>query len=147
MSKRKAPSSGVSRSTKSTTKSTTSSGTRRTFGGSSVFTGSENMTEVSSIKFSPNTERQMEIDERIQELQGKLALLQRTISNGNGLGREGKTGSVTLANMTHDYRVWKWKKQIDRLKALKDSDWAWGKTDVVPPGLYKYDGTSTFNQS
>ncbi|KAF5344617.1 hypothetical protein D9758_013908 [Tetrapyrgos nigripes] len=143
--------SAASRSTKSTTSSGFSRGSRkrRIRSPGSMITVSDDtttVTEVSSIRFSPNTERQMEIDEKIQELQSKLSLVHRTIRSGNGgVSREAKTGSVTLANMTHDYRVWKWKRQIEKLKALKESDWAYGKTDVKPAGLYKYDGTSTSN--
>jgi len=135
--------SGVSKSTKSTTSSGVSRGTRGTR--STVTGASSSTTEVSSIRFCPNTERQMEIEDRIQELQGKLALFQRTVGNGSGMGRDAKTGSVTLANMTHDYRIWRWKKQIEKLNSYKDSNWALGKTDVIPSGLYKFDGTSTSN--
>lgn len=76
----------------------------------------------------------MEIQERIEELEGKLKLMQRTRI------QDAPAGSTTVAKMTHDYRVLKWRSRIEKLAELKDSDWALGKTDTLPPGLYEGDG-------
>lgn len=88
-------------------------------------------TSLSSMHFSAKTERQMEIQERIEELNGKLALLQRSIRVP-----EGRKDSRTLINMTHNMRIGKWRNQIEKLQELMGSDWALGRTDVVPKGLY-----------
>ncbi|KAF5392500.1 hypothetical protein D9757_002163 [Collybiopsis confluens] len=88
-------------------------------------------TSLSSMQFSAKTERQMEIDERIEELQGKLFLLQKNSRNSDG-----RPDSRTLANMTHNMRLGKFRNQIERLQELKGSDWALGRTDVAPKGLY-----------
>lgn len=98
-------------------------------GGSAASNGTE--ISLSSMSFSPKTERQMEIEERIEELQGKLALLQRTIRVPGG-----RPDSRTLINMTHNMRIGKWRNQIETLQELMGSDWALGRTDVIPKGLY-----------
>ncbi|KAJ3868934.1 hypothetical protein EV359DRAFT_77234 [Lentinula novae-zelandiae] len=98
-------------------------------GGTDVSNGTE--TSLSSMHFSAKTERQMEIQERIEELNGKLALLQRSIRVP-----EGRKDSRTLINMTHNMRIGKWRNQIEKLQELMGSDWALGRTDVVPKGLY-----------
>ncbi|KAK7052929.1 hypothetical protein VNI00_004249 [Paramarasmius palmivorus] len=85
---------------------------------------------ISSIVFAQLTERQMEVQERIDELQGKLSLLMKTLpKSGSG------TGS-TFGKMTHDYRLLQWKNRIAELEGFKESDWALGRTDIVPKGLY-----------
>ncbi|KAJ3853076.1 hypothetical protein EV368DRAFT_64372 [Lentinula lateritia] len=98
-------------------------------GGTDVSNGTE--TSLSSMHFSAKTERQMEIQERIEELNGKLALLQRSIRVP-----EGRKDSRTLINMTHNMRIGKWRNQIEKLQELMGSDWALGRTDVIPKGLY-----------
>ncbi|KAK1219339.1 hypothetical protein PQX77_017960 [Marasmius sp. AFHP31] len=88
---------------------------------------------VSSISFAPATERQMELAERIEEMQGKLALFQRNAPSVDI--KLAGSGSISIAKMTHDHRVLKWQKRIEKLIHLKDSDWALGLTDELPPGL------------
>jgi hypothetical protein len=73
----------------------------------------------------------MEIEERIEELKGKLALLQRTIRVP-----EGRPDSRTLTNLTHNMRLVKWRQQIETLQDLMGSDWALGRTDIIPMGLH-----------
>ncbi|ESK85592.1 hypothetical protein Moror_10006 [Moniliophthora roreri MCA 2997] len=85
---------------------------------------------VSSIAFAPLTERQMEIDERIKEMNGKLCLFLKDVP------KSGPGASNLVGKMTHDHRVLQWKNRIAQLEELKESDWALGKTDVVPKGLY-----------
>ncbi|KAL0573566.1 hypothetical protein V5O48_007526 [Marasmius crinis-equi] len=102
-------------------------------GGGSSAAGTQT---VSSISFAPATERQMEIDELIEEMKGKLALFQRTAPTMRiRPGSAGSNGTVSLAKMTHDYRVLQWKSRIEKLTELKNSEWALELTDVVPPGL------------
>ncbi|KAJ4490132.1 hypothetical protein J3R30DRAFT_36771 [Lentinula aciculospora] len=88
-------------------------------------------TSLSSMHFSPKTERQMEIEERIEELNGKLVLLQRSIRNPGG-----RPDSRTLINMTYNMRIGKWRNQIAKLEELMGSDWALGRTDVIPKTLH-----------
>lgn len=99
-------------------------------GGTTVISNGTD-TSLSSMQFSANTERQIEIDARIEELNGKLSLLQKSFRMPDG-----RPDSRTLVNMTHNMRIGKWRNQIERLQELKSSDWALGRTDVVPKGLY-----------
>ncbi|KAJ3992897.1 hypothetical protein F5050DRAFT_840834 [Lentinula boryana] len=101
----------------------------RAAGGTEVSNHTE--TSLSSMHFSPKTERQMEIEERIEELQGKLALLQQSIRTPRG-----RQDSRTLINMTHNMRIGKWRNQIEKLQEHMGSDWALERTDVIPKGLY-----------
>ncbi|KAJ3985853.1 hypothetical protein F5890DRAFT_1089870 [Lentinula detonsa] len=101
----------------------------RVAGGTEVSNHTE--TSLSSMHFSPKTERQMEIEERIEELRAKLALLQRSIRVPGG-----RQDSRTLINMTHNMRIGKWRNQIEKLQEHMSSDWALGRTDVIPKGLY-----------
>ena len=99
---------------------------------------------VSSISFAPATERQMELDERIEEMKGKLALFQR---NAPSIGvKPVGSGSISIAKMTHDHRVMKWKRRIEKLTELKESEWALGLTDKLPPGLYEGKGSDDLVQ-
>ncbi|KAJ3715147.1 hypothetical protein C8R42DRAFT_232463 [Lentinula raphanica] len=100
----------------------------RAAGGTEVSNHTE--TSLSSMRFSQKTERQMELEERIQELTGKLDLLQKTIRVP-----ETRPNSRTLINMTHNMRIGKWRGQIEKLQELMGSEWALGRTDVIPKGL------------
>jgi hypothetical protein len=97
--------------------------------GTSVSNGTD--TSLSSMRFAAKTERQMEIEERIEELKGKLALLQRSIQ-----APVGRQDSRMLINMRHNMRIGKWRNQIEKLQELTGSDWALGRTDIIPRGLY-----------
>ncbi|KAL0063650.1 hypothetical protein AAF712_009448 [Marasmius tenuissimus] len=77
----------------------------------------------------------MELAERIEEMQGKLALFQRNAPSVDI--KLAGSGSISIAKMTHDHRVLKWQKRIEKLTQLKESDWALGLTDELPPGLYQ----------
>jgi len=97
--------------------------------GTNVSNGTD--TSLSSIRFAAKTERQMEIEERIEELKGKLALLQRAIPTPGP-----RPDSRTLTTMTHNMRIGRWQNRIVKLQELMTSDWALGRTDVRPKGLY-----------
>jgi len=73
----------------------------------------------------------MEIEERVKELEGKLTLLQRSIQ-----APEGRPDSRALTNLTHNMRIGKWRNQIETLQDSMSSDWALGRTDIIPRGLY-----------
>ncbi|KIK68428.1 hypothetical protein GYMLUDRAFT_54068 [Collybiopsis luxurians FD-317 M1] len=102
--------------------------------GSSTVVSNGTSTSLSSMRFSPKTERQMEIEERIEELKGKLPLLQQSTPTSVG-----RPDSRTLTDMTHHVRVLKWRNQIDKLQELMTSEWALGRTDIVPKGLYGHE--------
>ncbi|KAF9254777.1 hypothetical protein L218DRAFT_967923 [Marasmius fiardii PR-910] len=125
-------------SKKSSSSSSRTRSVRVAGGGSSVGTGSVAGTQtVSSISFAHATERQMELDERIAKFNEKLGIMQKSpaphVIGGNLPG----VGSLSLAKMTHDHQIMNLKGRIEKLARLKESDWALGLTDVLPPGLYE----------
>ncbi|KAG7096100.1 hypothetical protein E1B28_006776 [Marasmius oreades] len=90
---------------------------------------------VSSISFAHDTERQMELDERIEKLNESLFSLQRT-APGASAGTFPRA-SMTIAKMTYDHQVMSLKGIKEKLENLKESEWALGLTDELPPGLYE----------
>jgi hypothetical protein len=77
-------------------------------------------TEVSSIRFNPLTGRQIELEARINKLNAMLLPLEGSIREG--------TGSPDQAS--------KLRGLIEQLTKLKESPYALGQTDVVPPGWH-----------
>lgn len=89
---------------------------------SSLTTVETEMDVESSIQFSSQTERQMDLDDKIEELQERIEQLE---SSPDGDTRSGD-----------DLRVWKLKGQVEQLASLKGSPWALGLTNETPAGFH-----------
>jgi len=104
--------------------------TGRTSRLTSITTTTTTSNSNSTIRFTPLTDRQMELENMIQDLQADLTGLQRI--------EESSRESLALSLPgEHDLRVVKIRGQIERLTKLGRSDWALGLTDDVPRELYQ----------
>lgn len=75
------------------------------------------------MQFNPLTGRQIELEERIYEMECKVAVLQHDIRTASG------------PSLQEETMLWKLRGQVEDLIKLKQSPWALGLTDEEPPGL------------
>jgi hypothetical protein len=78
------------------------------------------------------TDRQMMIEEDIQRLQARMLLL---LEGQGGEFQEGRVLSPT-SRLEREEELKQIHVRVDRLKEIHESDWALGRTDNVPDGLF-----------